>query len=115
MSYQICFVRDDQVVGYLGREGMDGEILRENKKEAVDMHDLKAASRKAQELKRALLPESLKNADPRSLMMFNFVVDRFEIDTEKGHMVAKFGEKHFIKVISAATGGAVETYPYEPK
>lgn len=115
MSYQICFVRDDQVVGYLGREGMEDEILREDKKEAVDMFDLKAASRRAQELKKARLPLSLKNANPREMMMFNFVVDRFEIDAEEGHMTAKFGAKHFIKVISAATGGAVETYPYEPR
>jgi hypothetical protein len=115
MSYQICFVRDDQIVGYLGREGMDGEVLRENKREAVDMHDLKAASRKAQEFKKVHLPANLKNADPRSLLMFNVCVDTFEVDAEAGQMVAKFGEKHFIKVISAATGSAVETYQYEPQ
>lgn len=113
MSYQICFVRDDQIVGYLGREGMDGEVLREHKKEAVDMFDLKAASRKAQEFKKVRLPTSLKNPDARSLLMFNVCVDQLEV--EEGQIVAKFGEKHFIKVISAATGGAVETYPYEPQ
>jgi hypothetical protein len=113
MSYQICFVRDEKIVGYLGREGMDGEVLRENKKEGVDMHDLKAASRMAQAFRKVRLPTNLKNAEMRSLIMFNVCVDQLEV--EEGQIVAKFGKTHFIKVISAATGGAVETYPYEPQ
>jgi hypothetical protein len=113
MSYQIAFARDGIIVGYLGREGMDGDVLRDNKKEAVDMFDLKACSKRAQEFRKVCLPTNLKNADPRELLMFHVCVDRFEL--EEGQIVAKFADKYEIKVISAATGGAVETYQYEPR
>ncbi len=115
MAYQICFVRGDKIVGYLGREGMDGDVLRESKKEAIEVHDLKAASRYAQEFKKVRLPVSLKRAEARELIMFNFVVDRLEVDEQEGQMVAKFAEKYFIKVVSTASGGAVETHQYEPR
>lgn len=115
MSYQIQFVRDDQVVGYLGREGMDTDIMREDKREAIDMFDLKACVKRVQELKKVRLPPRLQGADPRSLMMFHFVVGDFEMDHDENRLVAKFGEKYQIKVISAATGGAVETHQYVPQ
>lgn len=115
MSYQISFVRDGETVGYLGREGMDADVLREDKKEAVDMFDLKAASKRAREFLKVILPNRLRDVDPRSLLMFHFVVDSFITDDNNREIVAKFADKYEIKVISAATGGAVETYQYEPR
>jgi hypothetical protein len=113
MSYQIAFARDGIIVGYLGREGMDGDVLREDKKEGIDMFDLKACSKRAQEFKKVRLPTNLKNADPRSLLMFHVCVG--DLEFEDGQMVAKFADKYEIKVLSAATGGAVETYQYVPQ
>jgi hypothetical protein len=115
MSYHISFVRDDEIVGFLGREGMDDEVLRENQREAVVMHDLKAASRLAQELTKVILPNRLPKASPREVLMFHFVTDIWLTDLNNREVVSRFAQKYQIKVISAATGRAVETYPYEPR
>lgn len=113
--YNICFVRDDQIVGYLGYEGMSDEVLRDKKEEALALHDLKTASKRARGLLDVQLPRRLKNAEPRELMMFHFCVSSLEYEDTERQIVARFPEKLQIKVISAATGGATETYTYEPK
>jgi hypothetical protein len=114
MAFQICFVRDDMIVGYMGREGMSDEVFREKREEAVTMHDLKSASRTAQELRNVMLPNRIRHADPRELMMFHFVTDLFITDGEKREIVSTWADKYQIKVLSAVSGGAVETYTYEP-
>jgi hypothetical protein len=113
--YHICFVRDDEIVGYLGYEGVCDEVLREKKEEALVMHDLKSASKKARSFLTQILPCRLKGIAPAALLMFHFVFDYYTIDLKNKEVVAKFPKKLQIKVISAATGGATETYLYEPK
>lgn len=114
--YHICFVRDDKIVGYLGYEGAGDEVLRDNKEDALVLHDLKTASKRARSFLTQILPCRLsRDVAPVALMMFHFVFDYFTIDVKSREAVAKFPEKLQIKVVSAATGGSTETYIYEPR
>lgn len=113
--YHICFVRDDKIVGYLGYEGVGDEVLRERKEEAVVLHDLKSASKRARSFLTQILPCRLKGIAPAALMMFHFVFDEFCIDLSNREAVSKFPKKLQIKVVSTATGNATETYVYEPR
>jgi hypothetical protein len=113
--YHICFVRDDEIVGYLGYEDGINEVLRKKKEEALSLHDLRSASKRARTFLTQPLPSRISTASVLEKLMFDFVFDLFALYPDKREAFFIYPKKLQIKVISAATGGATETYLYEPK
>lgn len=113
--YNICFVRDDEIAGYLGYNGPDEEVLQADQKAALALHDLKTASKRARSFLTQQLPSALRNIEDREQIMLDLCTTRVALSEDRKQLIVEVAEKILIKVVSAATGNAVETYTYEPQ
>jgi hypothetical protein len=115
VMYNICFVRDDEIVGYLGYNGPDEEVLQADKKAALALHDLKTASKRARSFLAQALPGALRNIEDREQIMLDLCTKSVTLSEDRTHLIVEVAKKILIRVVSGATGNAVETYEYEPQ